>query len=224
MQPWVHLATAATPQGDQLRLLRRGAEYSIRLEGGNELMNSRLSGSEEALATLAFDQLGGRVAPRVLIGGLGMGFTLRAAQTVAPERAELVVAEIVPELIAWASADMAPVFGECLGDPRVHIVTGDVAVMIREAKAPFDAILLDVDNGPDGLTRADNDGLYSGAGLARARRALTPGGVLAIWSAHPDPAFTKRLTQNGFEAKTHMVRASRGKRGARHTVWVARAI
>lgn len=224
MQPWVQLASAVTPQGDQLRLFRRGAEYSIRLEGGNELMNSRLSGSEEALATLALDQLGGRAAPRVLIGGLGMGFTLRAAQAATPEHAEIVVAEIVPELIAWASADMAPVFGECLEDPRVRVATGDVGVMIHGAETPFDAILLDVDNGPDGLTRAGNDGLYSAAGLARARRALTLGGVLAIWSAHPAPAFTKRLKQNGFDAQTHTVRASRGKRGARHTVWVARAI
>lgn len=224
MQPWVHLATATAPQGDQLRLFRRGTEFSIRLEGGNELMNSRLSGSEEALATLAFDQLEERTAPRVLIGGLGMGFTLRAAQGVAPEGAEIVVAEIVPELIAWASTDMAPVFGDCLDDPRVRVATGDVAAMIEAAKTPYDAILLDVDNGPDGLTRADNDGLYSAAGLTRARRALTAGGILAIWSAHPDPAFTKRLSQSGFDAQIHAVRASRAKRGARHTVWVARAI
>lgn len=223
MQPWIHLATATTPEGDGLRLSRRGAEFSIRLEGGNELMNSRLGGSEEALATLAFDHLDQRPAPRILIGGLGMGFTLRAAQGRAPGAAQLIVVEIVPDLILWAGDHMEPVFGDCLSDPRVSLRTGDVAAMIREADTPFDAILLDVDNGPDGLTRAANDALYSVAGLTVARRALSPGGILAIWSAHPDAAFTKRLAHCGFQAQTHSVRASRGKRGSRHTIWIARA-
>lgn len=221
MQPWIHLATALAPQGDTLRLSRRGEEFSIRLEGGNELMNSRLGGSEEALATLAFDRLKGRSAPRVLIGGLGMGFTLRAAQAVAPQDAQLIVAEVVPELIEWATDYMAPVFGKCLEDPQVTVATGDVGAMIREASAPFDAILLDVDNGPDGLTRAGNDALYSVAGLTAAHRALSPGGVLAIWSAHPDAAFSQRLSGCGFEVAVHSVRASRAKRGSRHTIWVA---
>lgn len=223
MQPWIQLATALAPQGDRLRLSRRGDEFSIRLEGGNELMNSRLGGSEEALATLAFDQLSGRAAPRILIGGLGMGFTLRAAQHVAAPASQLVVAEIVPELITWATDHMQPVFGDCLADPRVMVETADVGDLIRNASTPFDAILLDVDNGPDGLTRAGNDALYSVAGLTKTRRALTAGGVLAIWSAHPDAAFTKRLSQCGFDAQVHSVRASRAKRGSRHTIWVARA-
>ncbi|ABD54297.1 spermidine synthase [Jannaschia sp. CCS1] len=223
MQPWIHLATAATPEGDLLRLSRRGVEYSIRLEGGNELMNSRLGGSEEALATLAFDHLAHRSAPRVLIGGLGMGFTLRAAQDRAPDAAQLIVAEIVPELVLWAREHMGPVFGTCLEDPRVSITTGDVATLIRDATTPFDAILLDVDNGPDGLTRTENDALYSVAGLKTARQALRAGGVLAVWSAHPDAAFTKRLALCGYDVTTHNVRASRAKRGSRHTIWIARA-
>lgn len=221
MQPWIHLATAVAPQGDTLRLLRRGDEVSIRLEGGNELMNSRLGGSEEALATLALDRLAGRAAPRVLIGGLGMGFTLRAAQAVAPSDAQLVVAEIVPALIDWATQHMADVFGDCLEDPRVVVRGGDVAAMIGEAPGAYDAILLDVDNGPDGLTRAGNDGLYGSAGLRAAHRALTPGGVLTIWSAHADAAFTKRLSHSGFDVSVEAVRASRAKRGSRHTIWVA---
>lgn len=221
MLPWIQLATATAPGGDTLRLLRRGDEFSIRLQGGNELMNSRLGSSEEALATLALDCLTGRPAPRVLIGGLGMGFTLRAAQAVAPPDARLVVAEIVPELVGWAVQHMAAVFGDCLADPRVEVRTGDVGAMIREADGTFDAILLDVDNGPDGLTRADNDALYHEAGLRAARRALAPKGVLAIWSAEAVPAFAQRLSRCGFDVTTHTVRASKGKRGNRHTIWIA---
>ena len=221
MQPWTHLATATAPDGDILRLLRRGEEFSIRLAGGNELMNSRLGGSEEALATLALDHVFGRPAPRVLIGGLGMGFTLRAALTVAPSDARLIVSEIVPELVEWATEHMAEVFGDCLADPRVEVRTGDVGAAIRDATGAFDAILLDVDNGPDGLTRADNDALYGEVGLNAARRALTPGGVLAVWSAAPDPAFSRRLSRCGFDARARTVRAGRTKRGARHTIWTA---
>lgn len=221
MQPWVLLATAMAPQGGPIRLFRRGAEFSIRLEGGNELMNSRLGGSEEALATLALERLAGRAAPRVLIGGLGMGFTLRAAQAVAPTDARFVVAEILPELVAWAAAHMAEVFGDCLADPRVEVRVGDVGDMMREASGAYDAILLDVDNGPDGLTRAENDTLYGPAGLQAARRALRPGGVLAVWSAHPDAGFTRRLAASGFAATAHGVRAGRNRRGSRHTIWIA---
>ena len=221
MLPWIHLATAAAPQGGTLRLLRRGDEFSIRLDDGNELMSSRLSGSEEALATLAFEHLAARPAPRVLIGGLGMGFTLRAAQAVAPPDARLIVSEIVPELVDWASDHMQAVFEECLSDPRVEIRLGDVGAEIRGAKAAFDAILLDVDNGPDGLTRDDNDALYGGAGLRSAHRALGAGGVLAVWSAAPDRGFSKRLGAAGFDATAHSVRAGRTRRGARHTIWTA---
>ena len=221
MLPWILLATAPAPGGDTLRLLRRGEEFSIRLGDGNELMNSRLGGSEEALATLALDRLTHRPAPRVLIGGLGMGFTLRAAQAVAPRDASLIVSEVVPDLVGWADRHMAAVFGDCLADPRVEVRPGDVIAEIRGAERAFDAILLDVDNGPDGLTRAGNEALYGEAGLRSARRALGPGGILAVWSAGPDAAFTKRLSRCGFEVSVHTVRAGRTKRGARHTIWVA---
>jgi spermidine synthase len=221
MLPWIQLASATAPDGDTLRLMRRGDEFSIRLQGGNELMNSRLGHSEEALARLALERLGGRPAPRVLIGGLGMGFTLRAAQALAAPDARLIVSEIVPELVGWAGQHMAAVFGDCLSDPRVQVELRDVVAMIRETEGAFDAILLDVDNGPDGLTRPGNDALYSEAGLKAARRALSPGGVLAIWSAAPAPAFPQRLSRCGFEVATHTVRASSGKRGNRHTIWIA---
>lgn len=221
MLPWIHLATATAPQGAALRLLQRGDEFSIRLEDGNELMNSRLGGSEEALATLALDRLTGRPAPRMLIGGLGMGFTLRAAQAVAPADARMVVVEIAPDLIAWATLHMGAVFGDCLSDPRVEVIADDVGAVIRRADGAFDAILLDVDNGPDGLTRAGNDALYGEAGLRAAHRALTPGGVLAVWSAAPDQAFTKRLSRCGFDVDAQTVRAGRSRRGARHTIWIA---
>lgn len=221
MLPWIELATATAPDGDRLRLLRRGDEFSIRLEGGNELMNSRLGGSEEALAILALDLLARRSAPRVLIGGLGMGFTLRAAQAAVPTGAHLLVSEIVPELVEWAERHMAAVFGTCLSDPRVELRTGDVLAEIRGAAGAFDAILLDVDNGPDGLTRADNDALYGEEGLRSARRALAPGGVLAVWSAAPDAIFTKRLVRCGFDVEERAVRAGRAKRGPRHTIWLA---
>ena len=221
MLPWMQLATAIAPGGGTLRLMRRGAEFSIRLEGGNELMNSRLGGSEKALATLALDRLAGRPAPRVLIGGLGMGFTLRAAQAMTPPDARLVVSEIVPDLVAWAGQHMTEVFGDCLSDPRVELRTGDVGGVIGEAAASFDAILLDVDNGPGGLTRPGNDALYREDGLRSAHRALAPGGVLAVWSAAPDPVFSKRLSQCGFDVSTRTIRAGGGKRGPRHTIWIA---
>ncbi|WP_340107592.1 spermidine synthase [Pikeienuella sp. HZG-20] len=221
MLPWIHLATATAPGGASLRLLRRGGEFSIRLPDGNELMNSRRAASEEALATLAVDRLAGRRAPRILIGGLGMGFTLRAAQAAAGPDARLIVSEIVPELIAWAGGHMADLFGACLADPRVEVRAGDVGAVIRGATAAFDAILLDVDNGPDGLTFAANDALYGDAGLQAARRALTPGGVLAVWSAAPDSGFSRRLSRCGFETGAPKIRAAHGKRGARHTIWLA---
>jgi spermidine synthase len=221
MLPWIHLATTDAPGGGTLRLLRRGDEFSIRPSDGNELMNSRLGGSEEALARLALAALAGRPAPRVLIGGLGMGFTLRAAQRLAPPDARLTVAEIAPDLVDWATRHMAAVFGDCLSDPRVAVQIGDVAAIIAAAPAAFDAILLDVDNGPDGLTRPDNDALYAEAGLRAACRALAPGGVLAVWSAARAPAFTRRLSRCGFAATEHSAPAGRARRGPRHVIWTA---
>jgi len=219
MLPWIQIDTARIPGGGELRLKRRGREWSIML-GTNELMNSRLSGSEEALASLAIDRIGGRRRARILIGGLGMGFTLRAALSLAAPDAEITVVELVPAVVAWARGPMAELHGASLTDPRVRIVEADVGAAIAAARGAYDAILLDVDNGPDGLSRPENDGLYSPKGLAEARAALSPGGVLAVWSAHADPAFTRRLKQAGFAAEEKPARAN-GKSGARHMIWLA---
>lgn len=221
MIPWLQLDSAPLPGGGELRLKRRGGEFSIML-GANELMNSRLSGSEEALATLVAERLGGRPRPRVLIGGLGMGFTLRAALASFPSGVRIEVLELVPQVVAWSRGLMAEVFSGCLDDPRVTIITGDVGQAIATARGDLDAILLDVDNGPDGLTVAANDALYGPAGLAAARAALTPGGVLAVWSQGPDRSFTQRLRQAGFAVEEVGVRAGRGGRGKRHVIWLAR--
>lgn len=222
MIPWSLIDKAPIPGGEgELRLMRRGEEFSIRL-GANELMNSRLSGSEEALATLSLERLRSRPMPRVLIGGLGMGFTLRAALAVLDADARVIVAELVPAVVAWARGPMAELHGASLSDPRVSIEEGDVARLIRSGAARYDAMLLDVDNGPEGLTRDANDGLYAKAGLSAARAALKPGGVLAVWSSSgPDEAFKHRLRQAGFGVEEIKVRARGGKGGARHIVWIA---
>lgn len=203
-----------------MRLMRRGAEYSI-MSGAIELMNSRLSGSERALATLACARISGRRSARVLVGGLGMGFTLGAALGGLAPDASVTVAELVPAVIDWARGPMASIFGSSLTDPRVTIRVADVAAVIGEARAAYDAILLDVDNGPGGLNREANDGLYAPTGLAAARRALRPGGVLAVWSAGPSPAFTGRLAKAGYAAEEIAVRSTGGRRGARHVIWLA---
>ncbi len=221
MIPWTHIDSAPLPGGGELRLKRRGSEFSIML-GANELMNSRLSGSEEALATLVRDRLGDAGAQRVLIGGLGMGFTLRAALAAWPPDARITVAELVPAVLAWARGPMAPVVGSCLDDPRVTVAIGDVAEFIAAAPAGYDAVLLDVDNGPEGLTTAGNDRLYDEAGLGKARAALRPGGILAVWSQGPDRQFTQRLRRAGFAVEEVGVRANRGRSGARHVIWLAR--
>ncbi|WP_310468135.1 spermidine synthase [Sphingomonas sp.] len=217
------VATAEVPGGEQLRLFRRDRDYMIVLNR-NELMNSRMSGSEEQLATLTCARLKNRTNPRLLIGGYGMGFTLRAALAVLPPGASVVVAELVPEIIAWARGPMAELTAGCLDDPRVTVVEGDVAAVIATARASYDAILLDVDNGPDGLTRAENDGLYSASGLAAAKAALVRGGILAVWSAADDPAFTRRLNANSFAATPSKVRARSNGKGAQHTIWLAESV
>lgn len=221
MIPWVKLDTARIPGTDgELRLMRRGAEFSIML-GTNELMNSRLSGSEAALATLAAKKIEAIEKPHLLIGGLGMGFTLRAALAVLGPGARIVVAELVPAVVAWAKGPMAEIFGDSLNDPRVGILEQDVLDVIRSHPLSFDAILLDVDNGPEGLTRKANDALYNPAGLNAAHAALRPGGVLAVWSSGPNPPFAKRLRGAGFDVNEVAVRATGRGGGARHVIWIA---
>lgn len=218
MIPWTLIDTAKIAGGGELRLKRRGEEFSIML-GGNELMNSRMSGSETALATLSRARIRGRPRPKMLIGGLGMGFTLRGALAELGADASITVAELAPQVVTWARGPLAAIFAGCLDDPRVTIHEGDVASLIGAQKRAWDAILLDVDNGPAGLTAAANDGLYTDAGLAAAYAALNPGGVLSVWSSAPDAGFTRRLRQGGFAVEEIKVRAH-AKRGLRHVVWV----
>ena len=220
MIPLEHLAGARVPGGAELRLMRRGADFMIVLDR-NELMNSRMSGSEEALATLTAERLAGRPAQRWLIGGYGMGFTLRAALKLADAEARLEVAELVPDIVAWAKGPKADLTAGCLDDPRVALVEADVALRIAAARGAYDAILLDVDNGPDGLVRAENARLYGRDGLAAARAALKPGGVLAVWSAAPDNAFAARLRKAGFAVEEVAVRARSNGKGPRHVIWLA---
>ncbi|MSP46278.1 MAG: spermidine synthase [Xanthobacteraceae bacterium] len=221
MIPWVLIDTAEVPGGGgELRLKRHGAEFAIML-GSDELMNSRLSGSEKALATIACERIRDRKAPRILIGGLGMGFTLRAALAALGPEARIIVAELVPAVVQWARGPMAEVFGTSLTDQRVGIREADVGELIRADASAYDAILLDVDNGPEGLTRKANDALYDLKGLSAARAALKPGGVLAVWSSGPNPKFTWRLGRAGFAVEEVRARANGPRGGARHVIWIA---
>ena len=214
--------TAAVPGGGELRLYRRGDDYIIVIDR-DELMSSRMSGSEEALAQMSCDRLRSARAAHLLIGGYGMGFTLRAALAALGDDAKVTVAELVPAIIDWARGPMAHIAQGCLDDPRVELAIGDVATAIASATRRYDAILLDVDNGPDGLTHPANDRLYSAAGLAAAKAALKPGGILAIWSAAPDPKFARRLSVSGFQVEEVGVRARSNGKGPRHVIWFARA-
>ena len=221
MIPWLQIDSAVVPGADvELRLMRRGDEFSMML-GDNELMNSRLSGSEEALATLACRRIEPVKRPDILIGGLGMGFTLRAALAVLGPEARIVVAELVPSVIAWARGPMAQLFGGSMSDPRATIREADAVDVIRSHASAFDAILLDVDNGPAALIRKANDLLYDAKGLKAMYRALRPNGVLAIWSSGPNAAFSKRLGDAGFEVNEVNVRATARRKGARHLIWFA---
>ena len=211
---------AEVPGGEPLRLFRRGADFMIVLDR-NELMSTRMRGSEVALGTMACARLAGRTVPDILIGGYGMGFTLRAVLGALGPDARVTVAELVPGIVDWARGPMAALTAGCLDDPRVALEIGDVGALIRGAPGRFDAILLDVDNGPDGLTRSANDGLYTARGLAAARAALRPGGVLAIWSAAPDVAFARRLEQAGFAVDEQRVRARENGKGPSHVIWMA---
>ncbi len=222
MLPWKLLDRAPVPGGKgELMLYRRGEEFSIRVTGQGELMNSRAHGSEDMLAALACVRLAGRERPRLLIGGLGMGFTLAAALRDLGPDAEVVVAELVPAVVAWNRGVLAALAGNPLRDARVTVHETDVARLLRAERNAFDAIVLDVDNGPEGLTRDANDWLYGNAGLAAAFAALRADGILAVWSAGEDRDFTDRLRRTGFEVEEVRVRA-RVSKGSRHTIWLAR--
>lgn len=216
------LGIAEVPGGPLLRLVRHDGDFIIEIER-NELMSSRMSGSEIALGRMTFERLGGIKEPHFLIGGYGMGFTLRAVLAAMGHDGRATVVELVPEIIEWARGPMAALAAGCLDDPRVELIIGDVGRAIGNAKCGYDAILLDVDNGPDGLTRKGNDILYKRSGLIGAREALRPGGILAVWSAAPDEAFGRRLEKAGFDVDERRVPARENGKGPKHTIWFATA-
>ena len=224
MLPRETLATAKIPGGDTLTLISHGRDFVIML-GRDELMGTRMQFSEEQLAELTIAELDTK-APRVLIGGYGMGFTFRKALAQAGPKSTVVVAEVVPEILDWAKGPLAHLTGDSLDDPRGDVVLCDVAALIDDANdgtcAKWDAILLDVDNGPDGIVRDGNERLYSRTGLGKARDALAPGGVLAVWSAAPDHKFRTRLKEAGFDVEERTVRARPNNKGPRHTIWFAK--
>jgi spermidine synthase len=222
MIPWTLLDSVTMPgDGEELRLYRRGGEYSIRV-GSYELMNSRVHGSEEKLAEAACGRIADRLQPRLLIGGLGMGYTLAAALEALPGGGRVTVAEVVPAVVAWNRGPLADLAGRPLEDRRVTVRTEDVALVLAAEPVGFDAILFDVDNGPEGLSRKENDRLYALAGLQAAFRALRPGGILGVWSAGPDRPFAGRLKRTGFEVEEIRVRARGPRGGASHVIWLAR--
>ena len=216
MKPWIELGRARAPGGGELTLHQRDREFVIRVDG-IELMSSRLHGSEEQLAAVACPTSG---APRILVGGLGMGFTLRAALDAVPAAGEVVVAEISAAVVDWNRGPLGPLAGAPLSDPRVRVHVGDVADAMRDGR--YDAILLDVDNSPHALTRPGNGALYGERGLAAARRALRAGGKLAVWSAVTSPAFERRLRRVGYDVQVHGVKARGAQGGATHIIYVGR--
>jgi len=217
------LATATIPDTDtKLKLHRHADRFAISIPGRGELMNTRVHGSEIALAGLTCKRLAGQDEPRLLIGGLGMGFTLAATLAAVDAAAEVTVAELVPEVVDWNRDLVGEPSGHPLKDARTRVFIGDVAQLLREKAEYFDAIMMDVDNGPEALIRRENDWLYSPAGLAATRNALKPDGVLAVWSASPDRRFTERLTKAGFDVDLQMVRPHRAGKGARQYIWFAK--
>ncbi|MEO8033745.1 MAG: hypothetical protein ABI837_04885 [Acidobacteriota bacterium] len=221
MLPWTLLDRAPLPGSvDEIKLYKRGSEYSIRL-ANCELMNSRVHGSEEALAELAFEKIARRPHPRVLIGGLGLGYTLAAVLRLLGPRGSAVVAELVPAVVSWNRGPLGPLAGNPLRDRRVTVKEADVARIIGEEPGGFDAILLDVDTAPKALTQDSNSQLYTLAGLRATHAALRPEGVLGIWSGGPDPAFVKRMAQAGFQVSEVRARARTEHGGARYLIWLA---
>ncbi|WP_163999901.1 spermidine synthase [Pyxidicoccus caerfyrddinensis] len=220
MKPWETLDTAQVPDVGEVTLARRGDEYVLRVRG-QTLMSSRRHGSEEALAEAGCADVAGKSGARVLVGGLGFGYTLRAVLDRVAPGARVTVAELLPAVVAWNRGPLAALAGAPLEDPRVTVVEGDVGALMARQSATFDAILLDVDNGPTALTHPDNQGLYGLAGLARAFHALRPGGMLGVWSAGPAPGFERRMEQAGFTVQV-LHPAAHGTKGTRHTLFMGR--
>lgn len=221
MRHWTLLGEALIPGTDRSLLLYQGKDdFSIKISGGHELMNTRKHGSEDALGSLPCQRLRDAPSARVLIGGLGMGFTLAAALQAVGPQAEVTVAELIPEVVEWNRGPLGQYSNYPLNDSRTRVYIGDVAKLLRRKQACFDVIALDVDNGPEGLTRSSNNWLYSAAGIAAAQDALAAGGILAYWSAGPDQGFHDRLRQCGFLVEETTVHAH-GKKGPRHTIWLA---
>ena len=222
MRHWTELGTAPIPGTEQTLFLYQGKDdFFIKISsGGGELMSTRKHGSEDALGTLPCQRLRDPETARVLIGGLGMGFTLAAVLKEVGAAAEVTVAELIPEVVEWNRGPLGKHSGQPLDDPRTRIHLGDVAKLLRSKRGCFDVIALDVDNGPEGLTQSSNDWLYSTPGIVAAQESLTPDGILAYWSAGPDQAFHDRLRRCGFLVEENSVFAH-GKKGARHTIWLA---
>jgi spermidine synthase len=223
MIPWIELGTAQIPNnGGELKFSQRADEFSIRLSGiRGELMNSRLYNSEKVLAELGCAHLNSSDSAQVLVGGLGMGYTLAAALKAVTANSQVTVAELIPEVVEWNRGPLGNCAKNPLEDPRTKIHVGDVRALLSIKRPTFDAILLDVDNGPEGLTQKGNNSIYSAQGLDDIYKTLRPKGMLAIWSAGPDHLFTLRLKKAEFKADTRIVRARPGK-GSRHTIFLAR--
>jgi spermidine synthase len=219
------LDSLSTPDGRELTLSERDQLFTIRVDDV-ELMSNRAYGSEEKLARLGFAVLGTRAAPRILVGGLGMGFTLRAVleELAGQSDAAVVVAELFPAVVQWSRTWLGRLAGHPLEDPRVRVVEGDVRLLLAASSDAFDLVLLDIDNGPEALTLDANDHLYTPRGITTVRKALRPGGVVAVWSAGHDVQFANRLQQCGFEVEVHQVSARPGGKGERHVVFVGRKI
>lgn len=222
MRHWKHLGEAPIPGSEQLLSLYQGKDdFFIKISsGGGELMSTRKHGSEDALGALPCQRLRNRDSARVLIGGLGMGFTLAAVLNEVGPGAEVTVAELIPEVVEWNRGPLGERSGYPVKDPRTRIHVGDVAELLCSKRGYYDVIALDVDNGPEGLTKSSNDWLYRTPGIVAAQEALTPNGILAYWSAGPDQAFHDRLRRCGFLVEEVSVFAH-GKKGARHTIWLA---
>jgi spermidine synthase len=223
MIPWIHLDTAKIPNGGgELKLSQRGDEFSIKLSGiRGELMNSRVYNSEKVLSELGCEHIAKTKNANVLVGGLGMGYTLAAALKATNSSSHVTVAELIPEVVQWNKGPLGKCAGNPLQDKRTVVYLGDVKDLLSTQKATFDSILLDVDNGPEGLTHDDNNWIYCKDGLKCIFATMRPKGVLAIWSAGPDKLFEQRLKQSGFSVDTHVVRARPGK-GSRHTIFLAK--